>query len=459
MDSLPESGPAFPITWGIDRARMRERLARSEASTSSLRGDVTRWTADRREEQEFRPFARHLTVLEAVLVRALDRILDEHVEPVAGTGEGYERCRRLDRCTAVVRAVFQWYEGKYDQRRKGQPDADVLRAADKITLSCWQEPFVRSFRTTPTGPLCFVDNRSDGHVLRRCSVPSELKTSDDVLVADLIEELPVPVIALPETVTREAWWLTVAAHETGHHVEHDLGLAEQIRDALAAVMPADLWKEWKIWRGEVFADAYSVLMLGPAALWAIEELQFGTGAHMLRPVGVYPAPVVRLALLGELVKDLGGSADVAGVAEAALWLEDLTGPARDEALAHLQVVPAVARALLDLPFAGSKLRALADSAVVAGNGRVRSWAEQLGREEPLISPNDTRLAPRLLLAAGVHRYRTTDWRVSGTVHRNLVCELADSGPDTLLAEGSDQDDIVALADRFADKVLADGGGE
>jgi hypothetical protein len=45
------------------------------------------------------------------------------------------------------------------------------------------------------------------------------------------------------------------------------------------------------------------------------------------------------------------------------------------------------------------------------------------------------------------------------VYRNLVCELADSGPDTLLAEGSDQDDIVALADRFADKVLADGGGE
>jgi hypothetical protein len=50
---------------------------------SALLDYVTRWAADRRDEQEFRPFARHLTVLEAVLVRALDRILDEHVEPVA----------------------------------------------------------------------------------------------------------------------------------------------------------------------------------------------------------------------------------------------------------------------------------------------------------------------------------------------------------------------------------------
>jgi hypothetical protein len=457
MDSLPAIGPETQIVWAVDSLRMRDRLTRSCADVATLRDEVAGWVVDRRGKKAFRRFVGHLEVLETVLLRLLDRVAAVHAEPIDDIGAGYERCRRLDRCTAVVRAVFQWYSAKYDQRLDGRPDAELLRAADEITRSCWQEAFVRSYKTAPTGPLCFVDNRSDGHVLRRCSVPGELKLSGDPLVAELVAELPVPVIALPETTTREAWWLTVTAHETGHHIEHDLGLADHVHQAVAAAVPAELGKQWKSWRGEVFADAFSVVMLGTAASWVVEELQFGTDEHLLRPGGVYPAPVVRLALLGELVRDLGGPADVFSAAEAEAWLRDLTGPQRDEALAHVQVVSRVARTLLEVPVAQGTLRELAEPAVITGNGRVRSWAEQLGREKPLISPTDTRAAPRFILAAGVHSYR--DSGEHGMLHRNLVCQLANSGAPGVLAAGPDQQDITTLADRLADRLLAGGGPE
>ncbi|MEV4143622.1 hypothetical protein AB0J40_08125 [Amycolatopsis sp. NPDC049691] len=130
------------------------------------------WVAAQGGERLIRRFAGHLDVLETMLLGVLDRIAAAQKELGTDVGAEYARCRRIDRCTAVVHAVWKWYPVKYDQRLSVQPYSELLASADAITLSCWQEPFARAFRTPPTGPLCFVDDRADGQVLRHCSVPA-----------------------------------------------------------------------------------------------------------------------------------------------------------------------------------------------------------------------------------------------------------------------------------------------
>ena len=111
---------------------------------------------------------------------------------------------------------------------------------------------------------------------RSCGRPA------DLLVAEYLHELPVPTIALPVFATREAWWLALIAHETGHHVQKDLvpGLEEVTREqlvgAVATTSAPGLIGQWA-WGGlEAFADADSTLMIGAAAVWAIDELQYAT---------------------------------------------------------------------------------------------------------------------------------------------------------------------------------------
>lgn len=457
MDIHQTTSTSSLLADAVTPDRLRARVARCAETISAARDDVVSWVADRRGERLFRRFTGHLDVLEDVLIRVLDRIAAAQAVQEQDAGAEYARCRRIDRCTAVVRAVLRWYAVKYDQRLAGQPYSELLASADAITLSCWQEPFARDFRVAPTGPLCFVDDRSDGHVLRRCSVPGELKLTGDELVDELISELPVPVISLPERAARGAWWLVVVAHESGHHVEHDFGLSRAVRTSLSQAVPESLKSRWTAWSAEVFADAYAAVMLGPAALWPVEELQYGPDGFMLQPAASYPAPLVRLALLGELLRHLGAKEPLFGADEALGRLSGRSATDVQEAFAHLGVLPDVVDALLDLPLAGGKLRALADPSVVQGTGRVMSWSEQLGRQDRVIWPIDERVSPRLLLAAAARRHQTvTEHEELAILHGNLLAELAGSGAPGVLAERAGEP-TAELADRLADRLLAAGG--
>ncbi|RKT54385.1 hypothetical protein [Saccharothrix australiensis] len=499
---------APPTPWDIGPDPVPVRLRRSADALAALRSRIGRWFAERRADRAFRRFTGHFDVLETVLLRMLDRLAEASATPVADPGECYERCRRLDGRVSLVRGLFEWYAEKYDQRLDGRPHAGLLRAADEVTRSCWQEPFVAADLAPPTGPLCFVDGASAGHSVRRCPVPSDFRVAGDDPLAAFVAELPVPLVALPENATREAWWLVVTAHETGHHVQHDLGLTVPVVEALASAAPPGLGREWSTWSGEVFADAFSVLMVGEAAGWAVGELAFGSTGHLLRPVGAYPAPVVRLALLGEVLRgaraldagpqvwpsfgtgaaggtgvgsafgtgavggagggavsgaaeaDGAGGGSLFGAAEAERWLVGLAGsggPARERALAHARALPGIASALLDLPVAGYPLRSLADRDVLSNPRRIERWAAQLGRANPVLTPIDTRSAPRVLLAAGVRRYRSAGAAddLAG-LHRALVRALAGSGAPGVLARRPDRS-ATGLADRLADRLLAEDG--
>lgn len=424
-------------------ARLRRRVIRSSTSVDALDQEIGAWFDGHRDER-YATFARHFAVLETVLARMLRRLRDELSRTPAEMGEAYAHCRRVDRGLSTLRRLFAWYAEKYDQR--GNHCSRVLLAADEFARSCWTEGFVAAGRQPPTGPLCFVDNRTDAFAARRCEVPTELRPGVDDPVREFVDQLPIPVIALPEAALRESWWLVLAAHETGHHILLDLDLAQPVRAALRATVAPALLADWQRWHQELFADLYSVLMVGPAAAWAIDELQYGPRAQLLCSRGGYPAPLVRLAFLAEVTRALDGA------------VPDLADPADDPSIEpHLAVLPQVVAALLDVPLGRRTLRSLATDEAVRLDRRVRSWSASLLRPDPLFAHLNVRQAPRLLVAAAVHRYQAiastgTDARLAG-LHDALLNALPHSGEPGVLAPPGTPRGIDALADRLGEQLM------
>ena len=284
------------------------RVGTTLRSVRQLRTEIGSWLRDRRADSRFARFAGHFTALEQVTGRMLDAI--EHditaVRSDQPSGVVYERCRAADSRLGTVRRLHGWYADKYDQRLDAVSGV-VLRGADEVVRSCWSEAFAAVDRNAPTGPLVYLDPRFDAVATPRVSVPTDLRTAADAVVGEFIRELPIPIVALPALCRTEPWWIVLAAHETGHHVQHDVapGLVATTQEALAKAVGSDGADCWAAWAQEVFADAFAVLTVGPAATWAVEELQHGEPARLVSmpsPGHRYPPPVIRTALLGELAR-------------------------------------------------------------------------------------------------------------------------------------------------------------
>lgn len=387
------------------------------------------------------------------------------------SGAVYDRCAHLDRSLAIVVRLFQWYAARYDQRLD-KDIAPTLLAADEIVRSCWTEPFALLGRTPPTGPLVYLEADFDAFATPRVSIPRDLQGPADSLVFGMLSELPIPVIALPAVAASQAWWLALAAHETGHHVQLDLlpGLAERTRERLdEAVAAGDQTGNWAAWRYETFADAYSALMVGAAAAWAIDELQHSAPVRMykLDPPGRgrYPSRVVRIAFLGECLRRLNAQPAWPTAAEVGTWLDGLDAtvvpPATREAIhSQLAVVPAAAAALVDLPIGSHRLIELgtADPDVLTRPELLRAWAAELTAPGPVLDELESPAAARLVIAAGVAAYQ--EWagrpgaeQVLPAVHRNLLKVLPECGPPGVLAAPPRQADVTSLAQRLAQRLL------
>jgi len=464
-------------TTGTSRGELR--VGRSRAHLRSLRGEITAWFDRRANDQRFARFTGHFEILAEFLTRLLDaieaRLKKLEGEAPTSSGEVYERCRAAEQSLIIVRRTFAWYADKYEQRER-DPTAEALRAGDEIVRSCWTEPFAALGRTPPSGPLAYLEPRFDAFATPRVSLPPDLRAPGDELIGNIVKELPIPTIALPVSCPDEPWWLVLAAHETGHHIQKDLipGLEDKTRDTLenaVAAMPggADLAPAWRRWSLECFADAFSVAMVGPAAAWAVDELQYAADSRLLRVPTFddrYPPPIVRLALLGELGHCLGLPGAAFDAQAALAWLDTLPAdpalnPGRAAAEPHIRATPTVAQALLDLPIDGrhSLLQVCGwDGERFADKGTAATWAAQLPRSSPVITPRAKRWSARVAISSGVSAYMLASAKsvINGEqqqrLGQNLTAILATCGEPGVLAAEATAGDVAALADRFADQL-------
>ncbi|MCM3925286.1 hypothetical protein ND748_26910, partial [Frankia sp. AiPs1] len=429
------------VDLGSDRSR--RRIDRTAEAVLQAQRDISGWLDARRGDDRFRRFGNHFRILDEVLGGMLAALAGRvaSLRELGDSGARYDGCRSVETMLTVVRRTFDWYRERYDQRLDERL-GPILLAADELVRSCWSQPFAAMGRPAPTGPLAYVDPRFNAFAVTRSSVPVPLRPPAHTDAVDeaaraLLHELPIPAIALPEWSTRQAWWLAPAAHETGHHVQRDLvaGLPDRTRAALdqavraASGGDAQLAAQWSGWQAEVFADAFSAVMIADAAAWVVDELEHAAPARLagLSPPGhPYPPPLIRRALLGELVCRVRGehptadqpapavgsfpsvavppadavppvtrpAGELTTVAAAEAWLAgtNAAGPAAAELRRHLAVVPAVAEALLALPIGATTLLAAAgvDPAWFDPGGRIASWTKALRSDPVPISPHARR---------------------------------------------------------------------
>ncbi len=145
-----------------------------------------------------------------------------------------------------------------------------------------------------------------------------------------------------------------------------------------------------------------MLLVGPAAIWAVAELETRTEPELRKSQsGSYPPPLIRLAVMRAI-------ATAAGMPSAAPnAAPDPADGADDRFGKLLTAVPAVATALLGLESAaGGPLRSLAAATAAActEDGSVPAWtSDLLGPGEP--RPRPELDAARFCVAGGVDAWQ------------------------------------------------------
>jgi hypothetical protein len=393
----------------------RSRLRRDESlgEAVALRGEVEAWRSGWDAVDAMGVHLTHLDLLYAVVLGLADEIARRIgvIDLATGTGEVYEECRREDVRVLHARRLWRWYADKLDQRA-GPPEnlvVQTLRAADEVLWSCWKTAFTVLGEAVPPAPIPYVAPLYSATATPRTDPPPELRPGTDDLLRKHIEELPVAAVGLPPVCCRRPWWIILAAHEAGHHVQFEAAqshLEELTQERVVAAAyssghDAELAEAWRPWCRELFADACSVLLVGPAAAWAVAELEMRTVEGLRKsPSGSYPPPLVRLSVL----RAVAGEAGIAVKQSAAAELAGPDAVEGDDRIGRLLAcVPDVALALTALDLApGRTLRSLGDTTARAygDGGSVASWrSELLGADEPI--PQRTLDAARFCVAAGV----------------------------------------------------------
>jgi hypothetical protein len=417
------------------------RRDRTRRALLQLRGELEGWFADRaaRPADELGRHANPLRVLAGTLQRSLECIANE-VDTLATTEPAFSRCNTLDTQLGLIERYWRYYRERLEQRDDARRRA--LTAADHVVWSC----FTGLGGTDPSAvPLPYFDPANSPVAIPRAAVPQGLRTSDRLL-AGLLSELPLPLIALPSALLDSPWWLVLLAHEVGHHLQYDLepkqALVGKTGDAIAAAA-GDAANRWLPWRYELFADACSVIAVGPVAIHAIAELEWAALDAMCADRAAYPPTAVRLATMCELAASVGMPApDFA----ADRWRAELIGhPQLAKIDADLSRTAAVAAALGDLAWGGTALRARVDGETLGPRG-IAGLRARLGGQPIMVSRS--RRGARLAAAAAFEHYQQS---APPDTHSTATLELIEA-----VADGTTrgQPDLSAAIERcstsFAD---------
>jgi hypothetical protein len=448
--------------------RSRLRIDETLGEAIALHGEVDAWRSGWDAVDAVGGHLTHLDLLAAVLRGLVDEIARRTaaIDLASGTGAVYEECRRSDLRLLHARRLWRWYADKLDQRA-GAPDDLVVRtllAADEVVWSCWKTAFTGLGKTVPPAPIPYLAAQYSATATPRTDPPPELRPGLDDLLRRHLEELPVATIGLPPICCRRPWWIVLGAHEAGHHVQFESAGLERLAQeqvwaaAYAVVDDTSLAEEWLPWCRELFADAFSVLLVGPAAIWAAAELETRTPAGLRKsPSSGYPPPLVRLAVLRAV-------AEQAGLPVPVQALADLADPVTkdDERLRKLlAAADRVATVLLGLEWdSGRALRSLGGGTALAyaPGGSVARWrAELLGADEPI--PLGTLDAARFCVAGGVDAWERFGGQAGLTERlsrrmRTILPQCAEPG---VRAAGVARDADIATRRIVADLYAADAG--
>ena len=417
------------------------RVEQVELDLRQLTADVDKWLSYRREKDAARlQYATQLNAVAASLnkpIEALEKTLNVLRRDLPGAGamldvaDVYEKARLIQMQIAWLGRVLHFFKSRFDQREDSRYAA-LLQAADEVVWSCYHQPMEQAkativdFAGGPT-PLPFVESYYAPAAFPMELVPSDLRDSDvgSEFMRSYLNRLPIPVLRVTHSSAASPWWLALLAHEVGHHVQYDLlpgkalvsnygSLLSNTIRAQKGGTPEDA-SYWAQWSCEIFADIFSVHMMGQWALWAIVEFELRQRDQMLARRGSYPSPLVRIALMVETARVLGLDAQegLRGLNLDALAGEDAVA-ARDKGY-----VAAIVQASRDpLPGVNVALEGLSGFRLedFQAGGTLEAWREAF--QQTLDLPlNRTLPEARLITAAALAAWADLSMQSASTAGR------------------------------------------
>jgi hypothetical protein len=299
------------------RERVREELR-------AFGRELGVWLEERRDKDTGHQYGSQLDSIEDFLGSA-SKVLDGQLAALDGAlpqARFYEECLWVELRILWLRRLWRFFRERFDQRDDAVM-GPILRAADEVVWSTWQPVYDYArlvglpFQAMPA-PLPFIDLEHSPALTRAVElVPRELKRDAGELLLDRLRKLPVPVIHLPVMCIHSPWWLVFIGHEVGHQVQRFLGLDDSFPECLGQAVRAqeEEWGSayaledsfrWKGWAREIFADVFSLVSMGTAALWAIAEFVWRSPEHMRESYDRrYPPAAVRLELMAQAAEALG----------------------------------------------------------------------------------------------------------------------------------------------------------
>jgi hypothetical protein len=461
------------------------RVERSRVELKRLQDEHRSWQRHRRAAVRAKQYETQLNAIGELVRQGVEKLAEglNAVDLSLPDNSIYETCRTFDLRLLWLRRVWHFFREKFDQR-DGE-FADTLRAADDVVWSCYQQVLenARSLGVPRKGgasPLPFIEARYSPSTFPADLVPSGLQSEiDKPFLREHLNRLPVPVVRLQPDCVSGPWWLVYAAHEVGHNVQYDLlkrqALVEGYRKLVAETIgglsqdPKDA-ERWGNWSREIFADIFSVLMMGTWAVWAMVELELQGDIAMGERREQYPSGAVRLALLATTATAVGLDVRPAlrGLDPAQIAAGSVGG--RQDLAFVNAVVAASLRPIYPLKFTLVQVCGFKATEFQGGEQgnppRVEALRTVLADgQEPALSRSleGPRLAAAAALAAWAEKMASDDEQFRTGLRERTLKLIATSAP--LDVRGADRDDAAVVGDTstavdsLLDSLLAAGRDE
>ena len=448
---------------------LEQRLVTDVSRRASLLpADIESWV--QKAENNANGLGIHRSQFRALRDQVLDELLKEQTRltalltpnlPAPDFAKAYGELSSL-----VVGALGVWRVFRYIMSQLEDAHlAPMIDAADLVAASCYLDCMKRArnlgvvtdndFREPP---LVYLDADASPATANRTVRVAALGFQLDQFNT---LRLPIPVIIMPFDYVTCLWLFTTLHHEVGHNLDQDLNLDEELRKLLVAIPDTDVpparLDKWLLWRSEMLADAFGVLLGGEGYAWTMLQLLLPTAplAPDINSQDAHPHAYVRVPLICAMLRLCGVQAwsDAADAIEA-VWAEykplipPTTLPYIDEDL------PKIAPLFVTRPLAALKqnpIRALVpnlagDAKLTGDLARFLRTGKGLDQPEPFAFPY--RLVPpaaQLALAgAGANPPPTPD-----SIQANALKHMKDINRPQFLKGNSNKELLRQLARELA----------
>ncbi len=359
--------PAVPALNRGGRGDLAQRkLVELRDKVAGIEQEFDAWVADSASGM---PLRKHRTQIERLTdqLRGLSGTIAGRIDALAppgadgappAAGDVLAQCRRLQAQMLEIHRLWDYYRSKLSLRHVAW-FRDYLAIADEFAWACYepaQKAASSAGGSVRAAPLIFLSGDFSPFTYgRRTEFEGLLEPLSESPRSrqfnELVRALPVPVIGVPWYQVSHLPDAPLIAHEVGHDVEEDFGLTTTITEHLAQAL-VDLDEQqryaWEGWAGEIWADLYGVLAVGPAFVAAMADLlvtdpaQVASEARSPSAWDAHPPASLRIRLMTLALRKTGFR--VEALAHRCSW-RDSFGLDRRHPL--LEVASDVVDALLD----------------------------------------------------------------------------------------------------------------